>query len=107
MALMAGCLKPMTTNIATATMKIDRYLIAGLFSMIFVAGMNGALAQSVVLSPSTLNRNPTLFNGKDVAVRGYVTLEPEGHLVVLMLDKTRPPSASVRVSGFRSSLLYR
>jgi hypothetical protein len=60
-------------------MKIDKHLITLLFTALTFFGMNVAMAQSGVLRPSMLNGNPTQFNGKDVVVRGYVTLEPEGH----------------------------
>jgi hypothetical protein len=36
-------------------------------------------AQQQVLSPSELNTHPAAFQHKTVTVRGYVTLEPEGH----------------------------
>ena len=36
-------------------------------------------AQEKVLSPSELNANPYAFQHKTIAIRGYVTLEPEGH----------------------------
>ncbi|MBB3228422.1 hypothetical protein FHW69_003057 [Luteibacter sp. Sphag1AF] len=43
-------------------------------------GLTGpACAQEQVLSPSTLNANPSAYKNKDVTVRGYVTLELEGH----------------------------
>jgi hypothetical protein len=38
-----------------------------------------ARPQDDVLSPSQLNGDPAAFQHKSVIVRGYVTLEPEGH----------------------------
>lgn len=54
------------------------------FSMLFcLLGAScahvGRDQQEIALSPSELNSNISNFSGKNVTVKGYVTLEPEGH----------------------------
>ena len=40
---------------------------------------SSSCAQEQVLSPSELNTNSAFYKNKEVTVRGYLTLEPEGH----------------------------
>lgn len=40
---------------------------------------HAAQGMSPVLKPSDLNLNASIYDGRDVIVRGYLTLEPEGH----------------------------
>ena len=50
-----------------------------MFGALIFGLMSSACAQDKVLSPSTLNSDPGAYKDRDVTVRGYVTLEPEGH----------------------------
>lgn len=55
---------------------INRRFVA---TVLFAAMSLNACAQETALSPSTLNANPQAYRDQTITVRGYVTLEPEGH----------------------------
>jgi len=59
-------------NIKPFTMRIT-------FGALLCGLLSAACAQEQVLSPATLNANPSAYKNNEVTVRGYVTLEPEGH----------------------------
>jgi hypothetical protein len=60
-------------------MNINPSIVRFILGALFFGLMSSACAQEQVLTPSKLNANPSAYKNKDVTVRGYVTLEPEGH----------------------------
>lgn len=60
-------------------MNINPSAMRFIFAALLFGLMSSACAQEHVLTPSQLNANPSAYKNEDVTVRGYVTLEPEGH----------------------------
>lgn len=55
------------------------HLIRSLIGVGLLFAVACSLAQQPIKSPSELNADPAAFQHRVVTVRGYVTLEPEGH----------------------------
>jgi len=60
-------------------MNINPSIVRFILGALLFGLMSSAWAKEQVLTPSKLNANPSAYKNKDVTVRGYVTLEPEGH----------------------------
>ena len=60
-------------------MSIGPPIMRSMFGVLLFGLMGAASAQGQVLSPSALSANPSVYKNKTVTVRGYVTLEAEGH----------------------------
>jgi hypothetical protein len=60
-------------------MNTYRVLFGVVLMSVLQSGCLQASKHVAALSPSTLNGDPSQYNGKTVTVRGYVTLVPEGH----------------------------
>ena len=57
----------------------NRIHFALLFALLSTGCAHVTLAQEKAFSPSELNLNSTKYNGHDVVVQGYLTLEPSAH----------------------------